>query len=184
MHVAGSVTAQAILWTVVVVALIGGCTGSGAASGTPPTTPVPSLAARPIAAATPTPTLTPTPTPTRTSKASSNGVECGDTSAQAVTNDMVSASRTLPLTRKDFADRWNKHAGDTKTGYGVGKWTTLTTSGSYTSVTAPIPATQTEDQFWSIDYDANYMASSALMMSPAASFRQPRCVRSQPTDAR
>jgi hypothetical protein len=79
---------------------------------------------------------------------------------------MVSAPRTLPLTRKDFAERWNERAGDTKTGYGLGKWTTLATSGSYTQVTAPIPATQTEDQFWSIDYHANYMASIALVMLP------------------
>lgn len=95
-----------------------------------------------------------------------SGVDCGDTTAQAITNDMVSAPTTLPLTRKDFAERWNKRAGDAKTGYGLGEWTTVGTSGNYTSVSAPIPATETEHQFWSIDYDANYMAAIALMMSP------------------
>lgn len=158
-------TSQMVLRTVVVAALVAGCTGAGAPPSAPTETPVASLAARPIAVAT-APPATPAPTASATPVASSNGVNCGDTTAQAITNDMVRAPQTLPLTRKDFADRWNKHAGDTKTGYGLGKWTTLATSGSYTSLSAPIPATDTEDQVWSIDYDANYMASIALMMSP------------------
>jgi hypothetical protein len=79
---------------------------------------------------------------------------------------MVSAPRTLPLTRKDFATAWNARAGDTKTGYALGSWTTLGTSGSYTSLTAPIPTTGNEDEFWSIDYSAGQMSSIALAMFP------------------
>ena len=55
---------------------------------------------------------------------------------------MVSAGKTLSLTRKDFADRWNKSAGDAKTGYGLGKWTMLGTSGTYTELHSADPGHQ------------------------------------------
>jgi hypothetical protein len=128
---------------------------------------------RAIAAATP-PATTPTPpaaTPTPIAPATPSvqpaGLDCGDTTAQAISNDMVSAPQTLPLTRGDFAGRWNPHAGDTKTGYGLGKWKPLATGGSYASFSAPIPSTQDEAQVWSIDYDKHYMSSIALMLTPA-----------------
>jgi hypothetical protein len=162
LQMARSATAQMILGAVAVATMVGGCTGS---SGAPATTPVPTLTARPIAEL-PTPPATPTPILTPTPKASSNGVDCGDTSAQAVINDAVSAPRTLPLTRKDFTDRWNKAAGDTKTGYGLGSWATLSTSGNYTSLSAPIPAAGTEEGIWSVDYSGGPMSSIGLFMSP------------------
>ena len=145
-----------ILRAAVVAALVGGCTGSGA----PPATPVATPEARPIAVlATPTPTPTPTASP-------SNGLDCGDTTSQAVANDMASAPITLPLTRKQFTDAWNARAGDTKTGYGLGSWATLGTSGNFTSLSAPIPATGTEEGFWSVDYSAGQMSSIALSIFP------------------
>ena len=111
------------------------------------------------------PTATPAATPIRTPSAMSDP-DCGDTTAQAVIHDMLSAQLTTVVTRTELTDRWSAHSGDTKTGLGLGKWSTLETNGDYTSLLAAIPSTSNEDAIWAIEHSSGKMMSVALAMMP------------------
>ena len=119
-----------VLRTVVVAALVAGCSGADARPSGPTETPVASLARVRSRVATALP-ATQAPTASAMPAASPRGLDCGDTSLRSRHRQHDQCARRC-LNAKRFAERWNQHAGDTKTGSGLASGRRWGTSGSYT----------------------------------------------------